>query len=209
MLPAFIAALLRRGPQRLLMWQRTSFCKHFEGVGKNQQERETALIHTFLQGHPGQTAALHTLGTLWGRPTNDDDAEEEVPDEIQALTAAALQEMDPEQQEEFKEERSRYGAAGSKAANLANELLQARKQNIRRAAVEQETGHQPDSAMAVPPLEAPTPFPASTPPLVPAHQAVASAMATHHCRRQARHHYLTWPTSGKRHHHQTRGAQMP
>jgi hypothetical protein len=140
-----------------LKWQQVAFCKHFQVMGNNQQEQETVLIETTLQGHPGQAAGMETLKIFWAGSMEDD---KEVPDEIQACTAAALQEMDREEQEEFSEENKTYCTAGCKAARLAKELLQARRENIEQATPQEETGHEPATAMAPP--EATTPPPVKT-----------------------------------------------
>jgi hypothetical protein len=57
---------------------------------------------------------METLNRIWARSMEDD---KEVPDEIQACTSAALQEMDREDQEEFSEENKQY--CKGKAAHLA------------------------------------------------------------------------------------------
>jgi hypothetical protein len=53
----------------------------------------------------------------------------EVPLDLEALTAAAFQEMDAENQEQFKVERDKYKQAGTVAQRLAAEVLKAARQN--------------------------------------------------------------------------------
>ena len=124
-LPLVVAAMVRTGPERLLVWQRKALCQHF-GCNGNEtvEQQETSLCAGLLAGHPDVGSTMAALESARNN-TNTIEA----PLDLEALTAAAFQEMDAENQEQFKVERDKYKQAGTVAQRLAAEVLKAARQN--------------------------------------------------------------------------------
>jgi len=141
-LPLVVSALLQP-KERLLAWQRRAFCKHFgcAETGKTMLEQESELCTLLMADHPDAATTLVALQAAHGQGPDTDNT----PDELEALTAAAFQEMDAEEQEHWKDQAQKYKDENSKAHRLAKQVFAAARKN---AAIDEEADQ---------PLPAPTP----------------------------------------------------
>ena len=136
-LPLVVTALLHT-KDRLLAWQRKAFCQHFgcTANGKTLFEQEIELCTMMMADHPDVATTLAALERAHGQGSEADDA----PEELEALTAAAFQELDAEEQEQWKDQGAKYKADNSKAQQLAKQVLAAARKN---AAIDEEADNEP------------------------------------------------------------------
>ena len=135
-LPLAVSALLHT-KDRLMAWQRKAFCQHFGCTAtKTLLEQEIELCTKLMAGHPDLATTLSALETAHGQGPEADN----VPEDLEALTAAAFQELDAEEQEQWKDQCEKYKAPNSKAQRLAKQVLSAARKN---ASIDEEVDNEP------------------------------------------------------------------
>ncbi len=140
-LPLVVSALLHT-KDCLLAWQRKAFCQHFGCTANTTMlEQEMELCAKLMAGHPDEESTLSALERAHGQGPEADN----VPEELEALTAAAFQELDVEEQEQWKDQGEKYKAPNSKAQQLAKQVLAAARKN---AAINEEADNEPLPAPA-------------------------------------------------------------
>ena len=152
-LPLLVSAMVQT-KDRLLAWQRKAFCQHFGCTAKTAHEQEAELCAKLMAGHPDATTTLAALERVHGQGPEIDDT----PEELEALTAAAFQELDAEEQEQWKAQGDKYKQENSAAHQLAKQVLDAARQNL---AIDEEADD--DNRQAMPQVkEVHNPLPASS-----------------------------------------------
>lgn len=126
--PLVVSAMVQT-KDHLLVWQRKAFCQHFSCTAKTLPEQEVELCAKLMAGHPDATATLAALERVHGEATDD------TPEDLEALTAAAFQELDSEEQEQWKAQGDKYKQDTSAANRLAKQVLNAARRN---AAIDEE-----------------------------------------------------------------------